>query len=137
MILKITQEEMRKNVADMLNSGEKWLIELGCSDGNFASIIRNRGIKNYLGIDIQQNKIDEAKRKLPDMTFICCDITKNLGILEGASTFVSFQCLEHIERDLDVIKAINQGTRCIISVPNSKYPGHVRWFELDGWSKRF
>ena len=137
MIFNITQDKMREMALDWINPNEKNIIELGCADGNFATLLYNKGITNYIGIDIKKNAIDSAKIKLPNMNFMCCDICENEYILEGASLFVSFQCLEHIENDIKIIQSIKKETNVIISVPNSPYKGHVRWFELKGWEKRF
>ena len=60
-----------------------------------------------------------------------------MDILKPATLFIAFQCLEHIQEDLKVLQALSEGCKCFISVPNSKYPGHIRWFELDGWRNRF
>lgn len=137
MILNINQDEMRKMTIPWLNKNDKLIIELGCSNGNFASLLHKNEFKNYLGIDIQKDKIIEAKKEISDMNFICCDIINNLTLLKEATTFVSFQCLEHIKEDLKILNSLKKGTKIIISVPNSPYKGHIRWFELDGWEERF
>lgn len=136
MIFNITQDRMREMTLEWL-SDEGGIIELGCANGNFAELLFKNKMMNYCGIDIRKDMIDEAKKKLPKMEFFCCDIINNLFLLKEAKTFVSFQCLEHIENDLDILQALNPGTAVIISVPNSPYKGHVRWFELEGWKKRF
>jgi len=136
MIFNVTQKEMREMALKWIDPLDN-IIELGCANGNFAKLLNDKGAKNYIGIDIQKNKINEAKKNLPNMHFICCDIIENLYMLGGASTFISFQCLEHIEKDLEVLQALKPKTNVIISVPNSPYKGHVRWFELEGWEKRF
>jgi len=136
MIYNVTQEKMRDLALDWVNE-KNGIIELGCSSGNFAEKLSSKGITNYCGIDIQQDKITEARKRLPKMNFVCCDIINNLSVLKEAQTFISFQSLEHIEDDLKILKALNKGTNVIISVPNSPYKGHIRWFELEGWEKRF
>jgi len=136
MIFNITQKEMREMALDWVDPVDM-VCELGCSNGNFAQSLYDKGFRNYLGVDIQKDKINEAKNKLPKMLFMCCDIITNLYVLGGFNTFVSFQCLEHIEDDLKVLEALKPGTKTIISVPNSPYKGHVRWFELEGWKNRF
>jgi SAM-dependent methyltransferase len=137
MIYEMTQNKMRQMALDWISPDEKHVVELGCSNGNFAELLYYRGITNYIGIDILKDKISEAKTKLPGMLFMCCDITDNLYMLEKATTFVSFQCLEHIKDDLKVINSLKEDTNVILSVPNSPYKGHVRWFELNGWTKRY
>lgn len=138
MILKVRQDKMREMACEWIDKNEKMIIEIGCASGNFAELLHQRGIMNYLGIDIKEDQIKEAKKRLPEMQFKCCDATKTLEELKSATTFAAFQCLEHIQNDLDILKAIDKGTKIIISVPNSPYKGrHVRWFEADGWADRF
>lgn len=138
MILKVRQDEMREIACDWIDKNEKMIIEIGCSDGNFANLLYKRGITNYMGLDILPDKIEEAKKRFPEMQFKCCDATKTLEELKSATTFAAFQCLEHIESDLDILEAIPIGANVIISVPNSPYRDrHVRWFELNGWTGRF
>ena len=136
MIFNITQKEMRDMALEWIDPLD-FVVELGCSNGNFAEIFYNKGFRNYIGIDIQKDKINEAKKKLPKMLFMCADIVDNLYVLNGFNTFVSFQCLEHIENDLEILNEMKEGMKMIISVPNSPYKGHVRWFELEGWENRF
>jgi len=136
MILNVTQKEMREMSLKWI-SDEGGIVELGCSNGDFAELLFKNNMKNYCGIDIQKDKIQEAKIRLPQMGFFCCDIINNLFLLEEAQTFISFQCLEHIVNDLDVLKALIPKTNVILSVPNSPYKGHIRWHELEGWEERF
>jgi len=130
-----TQDEMRKMAFELISDGES-IVEVGCSSGNFAALLKDRK-HSYIGVDILSEKINEARKKFPNMNFVNCDIIQNLYILKQATTVVSFQCLEHIKDDLKLINAIPFGTITIISVPNRNYKGHVRWFEVDGWSERF
>jgi len=127
MIINGTQNEMRELASTWIEKDEPLVVELGCSDGNFANLLNEKGITNYIGIDILSKKIKVAKKKFPNFIFIDCDITKNLHLLKEVTAFVSFQCLEHIEYDLNVLTAIPLGCRMIISVPNSAYKGHVRF----------
>ena len=138
MILKISQKEMRKIASGWIKQNEKIVIEAGCSSGNFISLLKDKKIGKYIGVDIDKEKIEEAKKKFPTFSFVALDISKNLYLLRNCSLFVSFQCLEHIKDDLKVIKAIPYNSKVIFSVPNSPFrKEHVRWFELDGWIDRF
>jgi hypothetical protein len=40
--------------------------------------------------------------------------------------------LEHIEADLEVLRRVRPGTRCLLTVPNFPYPSHVRFFNNGG-----
>lgn len=134
--IKAYQDRMRNMAMGWLGVDD-YVIELGCSSGNFAGELEGCDIGGYLGIDIQTDKIEQAKKDHPNMNFVCCNILDNLHMIKRAKTFVSFQCLEHIKEDLKIIQTLPEGCRVIISVPNRPYPGHVRWFELDGWGNRF
>jgi len=134
--MEVKQTEMRKYALSWLDLTDP-IIELGCSDGNFAVLLKDHGFKSYVGIDILTNKIEKAKTVCPDMNFVCCNILNNLHMIKRIQTFVSFQCLEHIKEDLTIIQSLPVGCKVIISVPNRPYKGHVRWFELDGWTERF
>jgi len=138
MILKTTQDNMRKMACSWIKENEKMIIEVGCSSGNFAKLLKNKNIRKYLGVDIDKEKINKAKKRYPFFSFINSDISKNLYLLKSASLFVSFQCLEHIKNDIEIIKAIPHNVRIIFSVPNKPFhKEHVRWFELNGWIDRF
>jgi len=136
MIYTVTHDKMRDMALEWISKNDT-LVEVGCNTGNFADIVNKKKIKNYTGIDIQSDKIDEARKKFPNMNFVNCNILKNLNLLKNATVVATFQSLEHIKQDLDIIKAIPLGCKVIISVPNSKYKTHVRWFELNGWKKRY
>ena len=138
MILKISQEEMRKIACGWIKQNEKIVVEAGCSSGNFVSLLKDKKIAKYIGVDIDKEKIKEAKKKFPSFSFIALDISKNLYLLRNCSLFISFQCLEHIKNDIEVIKAIPINSKVIFSVPNKPFhKEHIRWFELDGWIDRF
>ncbi len=137
MIIKDLQSKMLEIAATWVPWDVKRVIEVGCNNGNFAALLEPRRVKNYIGIDIQEDKIEEAKELHPKFKFICADITKNLHFLQKASMVLSFQCLEHIKDDLMILNNIQPGTLVVLSVPNGSYKGHYRWYEADGWEDRF
>ena len=146
MILTTTQNKMRYLAADLLAPIKKdILLEIGCSSGNFVSILKEKNIntKNYIGIDIVKNKIKKAKKEHPNINFICADIYNKIKYLQNTNILISFQTLEHIGttngfEDVKIFTYLKPQTKIIISVPNSPYiDEHKRWFELDGWKKRY
>jgi 2-polyprenyl-3-methyl-5-hydroxy-6-metoxy-1,4-benzoquinol methylase len=136
MIFNTTQSEMRQIAASWITTNKK-IIELGCSDGNFAKLLLDKNITNYIGIDILSDKIKTAQKRYPQTKFICGNIMDKLYYVQTADIFVSFQCLEHILDDVKIFQLIKKGTDLIFSVPNSPYKGHLRWFEMDGWVNRY
>lgn len=135
MILTVPQSRMREIGAEWISKKDH-VVEVGCNAGNFAGLMEKK-VNSYLGVDVQEDKIAKAKQSYPKMNFKCCDILKNLDILKEATVVASFQTLEHIKEDLKILEAIPSDCIVILSVPNGNYKGHVRWFEIDGWRKRF
>lgn len=140
----ITTQKVMKDIAvNLMLPAHGLIIEVGCGEGNFARRLFRRGITDYLGIDIDKKIIESAKLSISPCTFLCLDIHKNLDKLKGAETIASFQVLEHIGttkgfEDCEVLEAIESGVNVVISVPNSPYrTEHKRWFEMDGWKKRY
>jgi ubiquinone/menaquinone biosynthesis C-methylase UbiE len=55
-------------------SGKK-VLDFGCGKGDFYGYMREKGISvDYCGIDINENLIELARRKLPEAEFIVMDI---------------------------------------------------------------
>ena len=62
-------------IIEKLNYANPGLIlELGCGAGQLASLIRDKGFKNYIGIDFSKVAIDIATKVCPEFKFICEDI---------------------------------------------------------------
>jgi len=143
VILKTSQEKMRKIGSSLLLPFENTIIELGCSSGNFARVLYHRHVENYIGIDVQQEKLDLAKEEMPEYEFLNINIVKDKSILEKADAFVSFQSLEHVgtkdgNEDVDVLAHLKPNCKVIISIPNNPYKdAHKRWFDLEGWKDRY
>lgn len=137
------QDHMRKKASELLLPQTKLILEIGCSTGNFAELLFEGGVRgNYLGVDKLEWKIEQARKNLPIMTFLCLDIYNALELVKVADIIVSFQTLEHIgtrggNEDIEVLSAANSGTRIIFSVPNFKSHDHKRWFKLPEWKDRY
>jgi len=146
MILKITQDEMRKIAVRLLKPLSEPILEIGCSSGNFLELLmkeRDFSRTKYAGVDINKKAIEKAREKFPDITFKCIDISNYKKVLSKIHKIVSFQTFEHIgtkdsDEDRQIIKSLSSGTIFVFSVPNSPYlDEHKRWFELDGWIERY
>jgi len=137
-IINANQDETRYAASNWVSHEEERIIEIGCNTGNFATVLEKRHISNYIGIDIDADAIQQARKLHPKFKFYCTDITENLYYLTKASMIVSFYSFQYIKDDLIVLNNIPPGTKIILSVPNSSYKNyHVRWFELEGWEERF
>ena len=110
----------------------KNIIDLGCGPGQFAKLIeKNIKINQYIGIDFSDYAINLAKNNFNNEKFIF--LIKNLKTydfkeLDQNSIYITFEFLEHIVEDLDVLKKIPAGRKIIFSVPSFDYKNHVRHF---------
>jgi len=104
------------------------IVDLGCGVGYFSLLVRKH---KYYGIDFSKDVIREAKRISPDKTFICNDLLSDdiNSLFTDDAIYVCIEALEHIVRDMDVIRRIPSGSPVIFSVPNRDYESHVRYFK--------
>lgn len=140
----------RDKISDLYPSEKKFFIQkiklsnsfidIGCAAGNFIKIIaKYTNIKNYLGIDISENMIEEARLKFPNYNFkqydgkkivynIKSDLVYSFGTLQycnnykdiitqmisASKKFVIFDLRFSLDKDLIDIKKSYQ------VIPNSK-----------------
>ncbi|MBB3187645.1 methyltransferase domain-containing protein [Microbacter margulisiae] len=78
------------------------MIDIGCGPGNSTNVLAQRFPDAYiLGVDNSPNMIEAAKKNYPNLHFMLCDASKELGSLE---------------RDFDVVFS----NACIQWIPNHK-----------------
>lgn len=119
-----------KVVALLKQEGVLNILDVGCGPGQFAEyIIKQIPQINYLGIDYSYKAIEAARSRCPTAQFHVKDLMVE-GALDvfDADLFIILEVLEHIERDLDLIKSLPKGKIVIFSVPNMDSAGHVRFF---------
>jgi 2-polyprenyl-3-methyl-5-hydroxy-6-metoxy-1,4-benzoquinol methylase len=96
-------------------------------------MLLDNGIASYHGFDFSSTAVDLAKKKeLTNASFHVGDAYSEPLIEKSASSFDCVICtevFEHLDRDLEVIKRLEPGTRLIATVPNFPYVSHVRHFE--------
>lgn len=138
--------DMREKILSDILFPKGLILEIGCAAGNFFDLLCKKKLddNHYVGVDIDSQQINKARNKFPGANFIHGDAlnSKFDETIKSASVIVSFQVLEHITMDIDLIKKIEIGTFVVFSVPNFTYrsasvDGHKRWFELDGWVDRY
>lgn len=83
------------------------MLDIGCGQGSLSVYI-----KNYSGFDVVPNPYQRG------------DIyTHALGDYDA---YVLLEVLEHLTKDIDVVKRIPVGKKIVFSVPSFDDPGHVR-----------
>lgn len=121
-------------IADRLSRlPSRSVLEIGCGSGQLASLLRDRGLQNYCGVDFNPKRINHAKNICPEFKFAVED-TLVTGLWDAFEhdTVLSTEVLEHVERDLEVIEKIKPGKRFIGTVPNFPDKAHVRHFKNCG-----
>jgi 2-polyprenyl-3-methyl-5-hydroxy-6-metoxy-1,4-benzoquinol methylase len=110
--------------------GKGSILEIGCGTGQLAWAIYDSDLENeYFGFDFSEVAIQYAQRHCPELKFVVANaLDTDIYDTAECSIVVSTEFLEHIERDLDVIKSIHTGTNFIGSVPSYPWRSHVRHF---------
>ena len=105
------------------------VLDIGCGPGQLAAFLRDRGLRDYVGIDFSGESIRYARSNCPAFKFVCADVfTSDLFTTVDYDVVISTEFLEHVEKDLEVLDRIRPGTRFFGSVPNFPNPAHVRHF---------
>jgi len=113
------------------------ILEIGCGSGQLAHYIQDEGINHYAGFDFSAKAIDIAKKKDPDLHFWVGDARLNEQYKNvDFNTVICLEVLEHVKKDLEILRNIEQSTNLICSVPNFDAPSHVRWFTSESQIKR-
>jgi len=134
--------DVRSKIVEEINFPPGMILEIGCAAGNFYQFLSGK-YNNYIGVDIDLSQINKAKKKYPEGMFIHGNILNMDKLLQDCKMIVSFQVLEHIEKDYDIFEKIDKGKSMIFSVPNFPYRsnfsdgGHKRYYEMDGWIERY
>lgn len=106
------------------------VLDIGCGPGQFGAMLRDGGVAKYRGLDFCQEAINLARIACPEFSFKVADVFTDSHLEDHLyDTVVSLEFLEHVERDLDVLRRIKPGTNFIGSVPSFPSESHVRWFD--------
>lgn len=68
----------------ILNLKNKKVLELGCGDGQSVAYIMKNNPKEYVGLDISEEALKQAKNNHKDNVFIQGDISKKLPFKDGS-----------------------------------------------------
>ncbi len=117
-------------VADRVRrAGTRSVLDIGCGSGQVASMLRDRELESYCGIDFSRKRISWARKTCPEFRFVCGDFfeVEEIRTLDY-DTAICTEVLEHIDNDLGLLEKIPADTRVIATVPNFFTPAHVRAF---------
>ena len=117
-------------IADRIRAaGLKRILDIGCGPGQVACLLRDSGVPEYTGLDFSTARIARARAICPEYQFVTADVFEN-DLLETYpyDCVLMTEFLEHVERDIDVLKRVRPGTTVLATVPNFPAEGHVRHF---------
>jgi|SRR5579884_3196420 len=119
------------------------LVELGCGSGQFAQEFCPDfpGVR-FLGLDVSQAGVDQARRKVPAARFEVCDLLEPIAdeSLHGfqATDAICSEVLEHVDRPDRILAnaaaVMAPGCRLLVTVPGGpmtafdKHIGHRRHY---------
>lgn len=117
-------------VCELVNDTKvKQVIDIGCGPAQFAEYFQFQSPeKEYLGLDFSEIAIGLARKRCPQLKFLCEDVNKHMPSASGNVIYVLLEVLEHIKYDLQLIEQLPVGSMVIFSVPNFDSFGHVRFF---------
>lgn len=101
------------------------ILDIGCGEGYFIEYLSERMDVAITGIDIDQAKIDKARQKAPQHTFICADLySADLAYIQ-AGLLIAMEVLEHLDDPGRALQRIAQlAPAAIITVP------YEPWFSV-------
>jgi SAM-dependent methyltransferase len=110
-------------------AGVQRVLEVGCGSGQLASYLIGDGhVRSYAGVDFSRQAIEIARQAAPDGTFIVGDAVDPRTYEGDFDCIICTEVLEHLADDLRVVSLFPHGTRCLCTVPDFRYPSHLRHF---------
>jgi 2-polyprenyl-3-methyl-5-hydroxy-6-metoxy-1,4-benzoquinol methylase len=122
----------------------KKALEIGSGAGGVCDLLNRQGAE-VVGSDVSRMMINNAKRLIPEVPFVYCDIQK--GVDHSKYDYIiGFEVLEHVRNPklgiVNIYKALKPGGKFIGSSPypfakNLADPTHVNVKYPDEWKKLF
>lgn len=105
------------------------VLEIGCGSGQLASLLIDRGLRDYVGFDFSPVAIELARKRLPQANLQVAD-ARTTSLLEETTYDVALatEVLEHLDDDLALLGRVRAGVRVIATVPNFDSTSHLRHF---------
>ena len=126
-------------IINQLNPKESNILDIGCHDGTFLSLVKNRD-NNFYGLDANDWAVSESKKKGFDIQqFFFDDKTKLPFENEFFDVVIAGEIIEHIyDTDFflaEIRRLLKPGGKLLISTPNIASLGR-RFFLLLGGAIR-
>lgn len=131
---RVSQETIMHHIkryefASTLRIAERRVLDLACGHGYGTEILRKAGYDKAIGIDIDEQLINENTKKYPQCRFLKMDITRT-AYLPNADLITFFEAIEHLTFHQGktllwkIFYALNYNGLFVLSTPrdiNDKY----------------
>lgn len=117
----------------VIKNNIKSIVDLGCGPGHLSSLFKKSDGVKYIGYDFSDVAINQAierNQNNPNVAFEIKNL-KNFTPNDSDKFYTSFEFLEHVSFDLEILSSLPKDSEIIFSVPNFDSPGHVRYFNTD------
>ena len=120
-------------LADRIVHKVSSILDIGCGSGYLASVLFQLNFTQYVGFDFSHKQLDAARKRCPEQKYYYADAYKtNLFYTVEYEAVACTEFLEHVEKDLDIIRRIPKGKIFFGSVPSFDFESHVRYFKTSG-----
>jgi len=104
------------------------ILEIGCGAGQLAHYLYDEGYKKYYGFDFSPEAIKIAKKNCSRQKFKIADITDKDAYNYDYELVLAVEVLEHLNRDISLIRSLKKGTPIIFTLPSFDEASHKRFF---------
>lgn len=121
----------KKAISLMKDIQNPKILEIGCGGGQFANMLLDQGFHQYKGFDFSDGAIKLAKETNPNEheKFFVDDAYTSSIYQESYNIVITFEVLEHLKEDINVLNKIKKDVHVFFSVPNFDSASHVRYFQ--------
>ena len=150
-----------RDTAQFIHSDAQSLLDVGCCTGEWLHhVCRIRELKEHLGVDVADNRIQEARRRYPALnlktgyveqlnlqdqsfdTVTCCEVLEHiddwLSVFHSLFRYARLQVLITVPYRENIVETV-----CIHCGEATPLYGHLRSYteetfpQVDGWNLRF
>lgn len=119
---------IKRNIPLIVTSRSR-VLEVGCSIGGFASLLKDEGFKKIYASDISKLAVKKAKKINPDIHFSSFDLEKGIPLSGTFDYIFAFEVVEHINNPEKAIrntfKKLKKNGFMVLSTP----PPYKRFIE--------
>lgn len=125
-----------REVSNVIDKVDGQILDIGCNDGTFSSVILNKsGAKKLIGIDVIKKTVDWANKhwkKNKKMQFRVADAHKLPFKADTFDAVFALEVLEHVFNPVKVLKDVKRvmkkGAYAVFLVPSDNLLFRIIWY---------